>query len=76
MGEMKRFLKQWETDVPIVHRRLILAPTPRERERWHATWLLPQGRVNADEHLPQCRCRCPAILSVEMGSKSVSPSVW
>ena len=26
-----------------MHRRLILAPTPRERERWHAIWLLAQG---------------------------------
>ena len=22
---------------------MILAPTPRERERWHAVWLLAQG---------------------------------
>ena len=36
MGEIDRFLEQWEMDVPGVHRRLILAPTPRERERWHA----------------------------------------
>ena len=33
MGEIDRFLEQWEMDVPGVHRRLILAPTPRERER-------------------------------------------
>ena len=26
-----------------VHSRLILAPTPRERVRWHAIWLLAQG---------------------------------
>ena len=26
-----------------VHRRVILSPTPRERERWHAVWLLAQG---------------------------------
>ena len=26
-----------------LHRRLILAPTPRERERWYALWLLAQG---------------------------------
>ena len=24
-------------------RRLIMAPMPRERERWHAVWLLAQG---------------------------------
>ena len=26
-----------------MHRRAILAPTPRERGRWHALWLLTQG---------------------------------
>ena len=26
-----------------LHWRLILALTPRERERWHAIWLLAQG---------------------------------
>ena len=41
--EIDRFLEQWEMDVPGVHRRLILGPTPRERERWHAIWLLAQG---------------------------------
>ena len=34
------FLEQWQMDARDVHRRLILAPTPRERERWHAIWLL------------------------------------
>ena len=41
--EMDRFLEQWEMGVKDVHRRLILAPTSRERERWHAVWLLAQG---------------------------------
>ena len=41
--EMERFLEQWEMGVKDVHMRLILAPTPRERERWHAVWLLAQG---------------------------------
>ena len=40
MGEISRFLEQWEMDVSGLRRRLILAPTPRERERWHALWLL------------------------------------
>ena len=26
-----------------LHRRTILAPTPREQERWYALWLLGQG---------------------------------
>ncbi len=37
------FLEQWEMVVKDVHRRAILAPTPRERERWHTVWLLAQG---------------------------------
>ena len=41
--EMGRFLEQWQMDARDLHRRMILAPTPRERERWHALWLLTQG---------------------------------
>ena len=26
-----------------LHRRTVLAPTPRERESWQAIWLLAQG---------------------------------
>ena len=32
--------------------------------------------VNNGLKLSQQLCRCPAILSVQMGSESVSPSVW
>ena len=41
--EIDRFLEQWQMDARDLHRRLILAPTPRERERWHAIWPLAQG---------------------------------
>ena len=41
--EIDRFLEQWEMNARELHRRMILAPTPRERERWHAVWLLAQG---------------------------------
>ena len=40
---IERFLEQWEMNARGLHRRMILAPTPRERERWHAVWLLAQG---------------------------------
>ena len=30
-------------DAKALRRRMILAPTPRERERWYAVWLLAQG---------------------------------
>ena len=43
--EIHRDLEQWEMDAKALRRRMILAPTPRERERerWHAVWLLSQG---------------------------------
>ena len=41
--EMDRFLEQWQMDAKALRRRMILAPTPRERERWNAIWLLAQG---------------------------------
>ena len=41
--EIARFLEQWQMGFRDLHRRLIPAPTPRERERWHALWLLAQG---------------------------------
>ena len=41
--EIDQFLEQWEMNTRDLHRRVILAPTPRERERWNAVWLLAQG---------------------------------
>ena len=36
-------LERWQLDVAGVRSRMYLAPTPRERERWHALWLLCRG---------------------------------
>ena len=41
--EIDWVLEQWEMNTGDLRRRMILAPTPRERERWHAVWLLAQG---------------------------------
>ena len=41
--EIERSLGQWELGVKDVQRRMLLAPTPRERERWYAILLLAQG---------------------------------
>ena len=41
--EIDRSLEQWEMGVKDMQRRVILAPTPRERERWYAILLLAQG---------------------------------
>ena len=41
--EIDRSLEQWEMGVKDMQRRVILAPTPPERERWYAILLLAQG---------------------------------
>ena len=41
--EIARFLEQWQMGVKDLRRRMIPAPTPRERERWYAILLLAQG---------------------------------
>ena len=43
MMEMGSLLERWQMDEGKVRRRMYRAPTPRERERWHALWLLAQG---------------------------------
>ena len=45
--EIDRSLEQWQMGVKDWRRRLILAPTPRERERWYAILLLAQGLTAA-----------------------------
>ena len=40
--EIERFLEQWQMDARDLRRRMILAPTPREREQWYAL-LLARG---------------------------------
>ena len=43
MDEITALLKEWQLDEHGVRERMYRAPTPRERERWHALWLLAQG---------------------------------
>ena len=45
--EMDRFLEKWQMDAKDLRRRMILSPTPRERERWYAMLLLAQGLTAA-----------------------------
>lgn len=40
---MDGVLKRWDLDERRVRERMYRAPTPRERERWHAVWLAAQG---------------------------------
>ncbi len=41
--EMGPLLERWQMDEAEVRRRMYRGPTPRERERWHAVWLLAPG---------------------------------
>ena len=45
--EIDRSLEQWQMGVKDLRRRMILAPTPRERGRWYAILLLAQGLTAA-----------------------------
>ena len=36
-------LKRWKLDSRAGRERMYRAPTARERERWHAVWLLAEG---------------------------------
>lgn len=43
MNEMVAMLERWQLDAKAVRERMYGAATPRERERWHAVWLLARG---------------------------------
>lgn len=43
MGDIVVLPGRWELVVRDARERMYRAPTPRERERWHAPWLLAQG---------------------------------
>jgi hypothetical protein len=43
MNDMLAILGRWQLDAKLVRERMYSAPTPRERERWHAVWLLACG---------------------------------
>ena len=43
MTDIATMLDRWAVELRHVRERLYRAPTPRERERWHALWLLAQG---------------------------------
>lgn len=43
MNDVLASLAQWQLDVRGVRERMYRAETPRERERWHALWLITIG---------------------------------
>jgi anti-sigma-K factor RskA len=42
-NELEEALRRWQVDAAAVRERMYQAPTPHERERWHALWLALQG---------------------------------
>jgi len=42
-NDLEEALSRWQIDTAVVRERMYRAPTPRERERWHALWLALQG---------------------------------
>lgn len=88
MTEVKTALQRWHVDVRQVREHLYRAPTPRERERWHALWLLTQGwsaaqvgeALERDAHtvglwLAAFRDAGPAGLAFEQTGGSPPPSM-
>jgi transposase len=80
-------LERWEFDERQVRDRMYRAPTPRERERWHAVWLVARGwsaarvaeALERDAHtigewLAQFRESGPAGLTFEQTGGSPPPS--
>jgi transposase len=43
MNDIAAMLGRWQLDLHAVREHMYRAPTARERERWHAIWLLAQG---------------------------------
>jgi len=43
MKDIQKVLTKWQMDTPAVRRLVYTAENARERERWHAVWLMTQG---------------------------------
>ncbi len=43
VSDLLALLQRWQLDIGQVRERVYRAATPRERERWHALWLLARG---------------------------------
>ena len=87
MKDMLTMLGEWQLDANAVRERMYRAPTPRERERWHAIWLLARGwsatqvaeALERDAHtiggwIEDFRQAGPAGLAFEQTGGSPPPS--
>jgi transposase len=89
MNEILTILGNWQLDVNAVRERMYGAPTARERERWHAIWLLARDwsaaqvaeALERDAHtigdwLETLRQQGPTGLTFEQSGGSPPPSTW
>ena len=60
MKDIAAFLQQWHLDTDHVRRQMYRAPSPRERERWHALWLAAQDWSYA--HIAEVLVRNPHTI--------------
>jgi transposase len=87
MNDMLLALGRWQLDIKAVRVRMYGAPTPRERERWHAIWLLARGwsavqvaeALERDAHtigawVAEFHAQGPAGLAFEQSGGSPPPS--
>ena len=87
MDEMQKVLGNWQLDMKAVRERKYRAATARERERWHAIWLLARGwsaaqvaeALERDAHtigdwLEELRQKGPTGLAFEQSGGSPPPS--
>ena len=74
--DMDRYLEQWQMNAKDLRRRMILSPTPRERERWYAMLLLAQGWTASAT--AEALERDPHTLEIwpESGGGRVSDYTW
>jgi transposase len=48
MNNMTELLQEWQLDLGKVRNNVYRSATPRERERWHALWLVARGWTAAE----------------------------
>ena len=87
MNDIHALLGHWQLDIKAVRQQVYRAATPRERERWHAVWLLARGwsaaqvaeALERDAHtigdwVEVFREQGPAGLAFEQSGGSPPPS--
>ena len=72
MTDIASMLERWAVELREVRERMYRALTPRERERWHALWLL--GRGWSANQVAAFDRDGPAALAFEQTGGSTPPS--